>query len=343
MKSSVFAAEFQAGSTWIPVAAVDQKTTISDGDKINTISLSKESLESNLKGWTGGYINVNHEDNGEIEGLKIEAAKFEDDLLYFKVNQKLAEFIQNTASTGRSIEIDKMNIVDNVVMSFNGLGLAVLYPPFKPACTADMGCSATPLETSGSSGAIKTIFSKLADKLKSQSFMDSMTETSGTDPNLEQTMTEETDKLKFAKMEADKSRDEALEEIKTLKFSLVEKETILTEKDSIISDKDTLITEQTERLKFYADAEVKAAEKLKDDQWETLKSSIPPGKFHKPEDEAALKKEFTDDPATFAVKMATFEKVAPTTESGAEFTAGTGSDEAEDLKVIDEFNQRVGA
>jgi len=330
MKSSVFAAEFQAGSTWIPVAAVDQKTTISDGDKINTISLSKESLESNLKGWTGGYINVNHEDNGEIEGLKIEAAKFEDDLLYFKVNQKLAEFIQNTASTGRSIEIDKMNIVDNVVMS-------------KPACTADMGCSATPLDTSGSSGAIKTIFLKLADKLKSQSFMDSMTETAGTDPNLEQTMTEETDKLKFGKMEADKSRDEALEEIKTLKFSLVEKETILTEKDSIISDKDTLITEQTERLKFYADAEVKAAEKLKDDQWETLKSSIPPGKFHKPEDEAALKQEFTDDPATFAVKMATFEKVAPTTESGAEFTAGTGSDEAEDLKAIDEFNQRVGA
>ena len=350
-KSAVFMSTFTNNSQWIPVAAVNQKTTLEDG---KTITLSKESLESNLESWKGGYINVNHEDNGEIYGLKIEDAKFENELLQFKVSKKLAEFIQNTASSGRSIEINNMDIVKDVVMSYSGLGLAVLYPPYTPACTTDMGCSSIeddgwkPVTTSKNEilsddtdnpSAIRAIFTKLADKLKSQSFMDSMIENSGTDPNLEKTMTEETDTLKFAKMEAEKSRDEAKEEVKTLKFSLVEKDTALKEKDGIISDKDTLITEQTERLKFYADAEVAAAAKLKEDQWDTLKTSIPPGKFHKPEDEAALKKEFFDDPAAFTIKFAAMDRVAPQGESGAEFTGDQATQEATDMAVA----ERLGA
>ena len=310
--TSLYSGKFAAGSTWIPVAAVGQETTLRNGDHIK---LSKDSLESNLESWKGGYINVNHVDNGEIEGLKIEDAKFEGDLLYHKVSKRLAEFILNSASSGRSIEINKMVFEDNedpvkVVTEYNGLGLSVLYPPLTPSCTIDMGCSSSNLTTGFTD---------------SQSFVNNTIETSGTDPNLEQSMTEETDKLKFAKIEAEKSRDEALKEVETLKFSLVEMEKTFKAKDATISDKDTLITEQTDRLKFYAEAEAKAAEKLKGDQWDILKSSIPPGKFHKPEDEAALKKEFLDDPASFAVKMTSWKREDPTGESGAEFTAGAST------------------
>jgi len=291
------------------------------------IFLSRESLESNLDSWKGGYINVNHADGGEITGFKIEDAKFENDLLYHKVNPKVAEFIRNPASSGRSIEINILERVGETIMSFVGKGLAVLFPPQKPACTTDMGCFSGDGNVPEQS-AIKEIFTKLSDKLKSHSFVDNTIETSGNDPNLETSMTEDIEKLTSARVEAEHGRDEALKVVETLKFSLVEKDSVIIEKDKILADKDALLKEQTERLKFYADAEAAAAAKLKEDQFEILKSSIPVGKFHKPEDEAALKAEFINDPAAFAVKMMSWKREDPKGESGAEFTSGTGGEQS---------------
>lgn len=310
-------------SNWIPVAAVGQSTTLLNGKKVY---VSETALKSNLDSWKGGYINVNHAINGKIDDFVIEDAKFENDLLYFKASNKLTEFIENTASSGRSIEFMIQEIDDDgKIELYTGLGLSVLYPPLTPSCTADMGCSSSNLNTEHK-GTVRTIFSQLADKLKSQSFMDSMTETTGTDPNLEKTMTEDTDKLTFAKMEAEKDRDEALKDLETLKFSLVEKDTALVEKDGIISNKDTLITEQTGLLKSFQDAEVAAAENVKEDQWDILKSNIPVGMMHKEEDVAVLKQEFLDDPAAFSVKLMSWQKEGARGKSGAEFTeAGDGN------------------
>ena len=332
-KSAVLTSAIKAKSDWIPVAAIDQQTTLSLKSGDVTLTISEEALANHLDTWTGGYINVNHEDNGEITGMKIEAAKFENGLLYHKVNPKLAEFIRNSASSGRSIEVQPLKIVNNKVVEFNGLGLSVLYPPFVPACGPDMGCS------SHSSIGGNTMDDKSQSMLKRfenllHSFKkDNLIEDSGTDPNLEKTMNEDIEKLTSAKIDAEHGRDEALKEVETLKSSLVEKEGVLTDKDKTIS-------EQTGRLKSYETAEAEAATKLKDEQWETLKSSIPAGKLHKPEDADALKKEFLDDPASFAVKVASFKKEDPQGESGAEFTGD--STRNEDQKSISELKESTG-
>ena len=299
-------------SDWIPVAADGQQARISSefGDVI--VHYADGALGLNLESWIGGYINVNHADNGEIKSFTIEDAKFENGLLYHKVNPKVADFIRNSASSGRSIEAKLLKIVDEKVVECSGLGLSVLYPPYTPACTADMGCSST------GNSAIKEVFTKLANTLKSHSFNDSTNEEAGTDPNLETNKMEEIEKLTSARIAAETSRDEALKEVETLKSSRVEMDTVLTEKDKTIS-------EQTERLKSYETAEAEAAAKLKDDQWDTLKSSIPAGKLHKEEDAEALKQEFLGDPAGFAVKMASWKREDPQGESGAEYPGTDGS------------------
>ena len=128
---------------------------------------------------------------------------------------------------------------------------------------------------------------------------------------------EEIEKLTSARIAAETSRDEALKENENLKSSLVEKDTALTDKDKTIS-------EQTERLESYETAEAEAATKLKEDQWDSLKSSIPAGKLHKEVDAAKLKEEFLTDPAGFAVTLASFKMEDPQGESGTEFV-GDGS------------------
>lgn len=308
-------------SNWIPVAAIDQVTVLTLKSGKIKLSISEEALANHLDSWKGGYINVNHQDNGEIDIFEIEDAKFEDGMLYHKVSSDAADFIRNTASSGRSIEIKPLQIVDNKVIEYTGLGLSVLYPPFTPACGPEMGCSSSGEQT----GPVKDIFTKLAHKLKSHS---SMNEDSGTEnnPNLETTNMDDIEKLTSARIEAEHSRDEALKKINTLKSSLVDKDKSIEEKDKLISENATLVTdrdktisEQTDKLKSYADAEAAAAEKLKDDQWEILKSNIPPGKVHKQEDADILKQEFLADPASFAVKMASWKLEDPTGESGSEF------------------------
>ena len=311
-------------SDWIPVAAIDQQTTLSFKSGNVTLTISEEALKNHLDSWKDGYINVNHEDGGKIDGLKIQDAKFENGMLYHKVSPKVAEFIRNSASSGRSIEVQPLKIIDNKMVEFNGLGLAVLYPPYVPACGPEMGCSShssigdkTMDDKSTAQSAVRDVFTKLAETLKSHSFNDSTNEEAGTDPNLEKTMNEDIEKLTSAKIEAEHGRDEARKEVETLTSSLVEKETAL-------SNKDKTISEQTERLKSYETAEAEAATKLKDDQWEIAKSSIPPGKIHKTEDHDAVKKVFMEDPHGYIVMTSSWQKEDPRGESGAEHV-GDGS------------------
>lgn len=343
-------------SDWIPVAAIDQKTRLSLKSGDVTLTISEDALSNHLDSWTGGYINVNHENNGKIDTFEIEGAKFEDGMLYHKVGQDVAEFIRNSASSGRSIEIQPLKIIDNKVVEYNGLGLSVLYPPFKPACGPDMGCSSTgtsldkdklwqEAETDTQDG-IKEIFTKLAHKLKLQSSMNHMNVESWTGPYKEKTMNEDIEKLTSARIGAEHGRDEAIKEVETLKSSLVDKEKSIEEKDKLISEKSDLVTdqektisEQTDKLKSYADAEVAAADKLMDERWETAKSSIPPGKIHKQEDHDALKKIFVEDPHEYIATSSTWKRENPTGESGADHTPESNDD---DLALIDELNLKAG-
>ncbi|MCK4814940.1 hypothetical protein KA005_04145 [bacterium] len=321
-RSDVFTSKLTQESDWVPVAAIGQQTTLSLKSGSVTLSIAEVALKSNLKSWKGGYINVNHENNAAIDGYKIEDAKFEDGLLHFKVDSKVSTLIRNEATSGRSIEIKPTKIVKNEVIEFTGLGLSVLFPPYVPACSTEMGCS------NKGENIIKTTFNKLANIAKSNSYLtDEGNLEHSKDPIKEQTMSEEIDKLVSARIAAESSRDEALKEIETLKSSLGEKDTLYTEGEK-------LYNEQTELLKSYKEKEAVAAEKLKEDQWDILKSSIPPGKIHKAEDEAALKKEFLEDPSAFAVKMTSFKLEDVRGESGSEFDQ---KETDEDTKTVMEL------
>jgi len=317
---------------WIPVAAVDQKAIMTTPAGKVTLNLSEDALKANLDSWKGGYVNINHADSAEIKHFKIEDAKFEDGMLYHKVSEAAAEFIKQPASSGRSIEVKMSKIEDNKVMSYDGLGLSVLFPPYKPACNAEMGCSSLDDTPKNSKNIISEVFSALALKLKLSSSID---EESGTgsfqDPNLEAKNMEADDimKLTSALAESKSGQEDARKEIMTLRSSLTEAET------TVKSQEDLLKATSAKLEVFEKEAKI-AAEKLSEDQWTKLVSSIPPGKVHKKEDHDALKKEFMEDPAGFNLKLVSFlaEKSGASGESGASFVQGGDSNEAEDFKLL---------
>lgn len=332
-RSQILTSAIDDTTEWIPVAAIDQKTVLTLASGQVTLQISEGALAGNLDTWKGGYINVNHMDNAEVRQFKIEDAKFEDGLLYHKVSPEAATFIRQVAASGRSIEVQPLEIKDNKVVSYNGLGLSVLFPPYKPACNADMGCSSLPTE---SQSIISKVFSALAEKAKLNSFMETMIEESGNDSfrdlNLEVSNMEANEiiKLTSALATAESGQEEAKKEIVTLKSSLAEQE-------ATVKDQTDQLKVMTEKLKSYEAAEATAAEKLQGDRWVTLKSSIPKGQVDTPEKEAALKKEFLEDPSGFNLKMVSFmaEKEDPRGESGSSHTQGATSSEVEDFKILE--------
>jgi seryl-tRNA synthetase len=202
------------------------------------------------------------------------------------------------ASTGRSVEMLTLSVdSDNSITAYEGRGLSVLFAPHKPTCTKEMGCfSASKRQT------LKEFFETLAHKTKSNLSFGKVPEK---DIEQETTMATETDMLKSQLTEATKSRDEAQEEANLLKASL--------------SEKDELIEEQKATIAKFEEAEAAREATRKDEQWNILKSSMPPGMTHKPEDEAALKQKFLDDPASFAVEMANLKFESARGKDGAEF------------------------
>ena len=95
-------------------------------------------------------------------------AKFKNGMLHHKVSSEAAKFIRQSATSGRSIEVQPLKIKENKVIAYKGLGLSVLFPPYKPACNAEMGCSSLLNE---SQNVISDIFSKLAEKVKLKSLI----------------------------------------------------------------------------------------------------------------------------------------------------------------------------
>lgn len=334
-KSQILTSAIESDTEWIPVATIDQKTFLTlDSGKV-ALSISKEALAGNLDTWKDGYINVNHMNDAEVKQFKIEDAKFENDMLYHKVSREAADFIRQDAAAGRSIEVHPLKIEGNKVISYDGLGLSVLFPPYKPACNAEMGCSSIPNE---SRNIISRFFNSLAEKAKSNSFMETMTEESGTgsstDFNSEANDMEADSILKLtsALAEAKSDQEDAKKEIITLKSSLAESETTVeTQKGEM--------KEMTEKLKVHDDAKEVADKKLQDDRWEKIKAKIPKGKLGTPEAEAALKKEFVEDPSGFNLKMIDFmsDREDPKGESGSTHASGSNADDSEKaaFKILD--------
>lgn len=329
-KSQILTSALGEGDVeWIPVAAIDQKAVMQTPAGGVTLNISEGALANNLESWKGGYININHTAGAKVKQFKIEDAKFEDGMLYHKVSKEAAEFIQQTASSGRSIEVRMSKIEGNKVTAYDGLGLSVLFPPYKPACNSEMGCSSL-LDESKST--IDKIFSVLAEKIKSNSSNDEeLGKELSQNSNSEVKNMEATDimKLTSALAEAKSGQEDARKEILTLKSSLTEAETA-------VKSKEDLLKATSAKLETFEKAAEVAAAKLKEDQWAKIVSSIPAGKVHKPEDAEALKKEFMDDPAGFNLKLVSFlsEKPGSSRESGANFVQDAGSDEVEDFKLL---------
>ena len=319
-KSAIFtSSESPLGDEWLAVAAIGQQTSFALKSGIVTLTVAEEALKSNLESWVGGYINVNHENDAEINDLEILEAKFVDPNLYFRVNDAAAELINNPSSTGRSFEIQPLRLgPENTVLEYNGLGLSVLYPPYKPACSEDMGCSQK-------QSAIKRTWSALIDKLKSSS-SGMIEETGEFNPDKESNMKpEDIEKLTSAKFTAVAERDAALKEVETLKSSLESKETLITEGTETMASKDKEIAAQAERLKSFEAAEADAEVVRKEKQWDTMKSKLPPGSISKPEDAEVLKSKFESDPAAFAIEVADMRLENPRGESGQTYPQGAST------------------
>ena len=329
-RSQILTSALNEGTEWIPVAAIDQKIFLTLTSGKVELNIAEEALADNLDTWKGGYINIDHDDGTKLKQFKIEEAKFKNGMLHHKVSSEAAKFIRQSATSGRSIEVQPLKIKENKVIAYKGLGLSVLFPPYKPACNAEMGCSSLLNE---SQNVISDIFSKLAEKVKLKS---SINTEPGSDPNMDPNSEandmepQEIIKLTSALAKAETGQEAAEKEIVTLKSSLAEHE--LTEKTQSGE-----LKVMTDKLKVYEDAEKVAAEKLTEDQWKTLKLSIPKGKIDTAETEAALKADFVKDPAGFNLKMVTFaaERENPKGASGSTHTSETTSEEAEDFKILE--------
>ena len=317
-KTAVFKSEINTKCVWIPVAAPGQESSGVLSGKFFKLNISEEALKSNLDSWKGGYINVDHEDGTKLKDYKIEDAKFENGLLYHKVDPDIVAFLAHEAISGSSIEIFPTKIEGDFVSEYMGKGLSLLFSPKKPACSKEMGCS--------NNKSFKEKIDTATLAIKSRLFNKNDALASELIPKQETTMTSETDILKSQLTSAEDARDEAIRERDLLKSSL--------------SEKDVLISEQADKIAKFEAAEAARLEAVKDEQWNVLKSSIPRGMTHRPEDEAALKAEFLADPGAFAVKMLSWKKEASRGVSGAAYVPDVN--ENEDIRALREMNVKLG-
>lgn len=309
------------GYKWVSVAAPGQTGALTLGSTQIPFEITEDALKSNLDMWEGAHINVNHVDGTQIKDFKISAAKYEDENLHVKVTDQIAEFLLSPATSGTSIEVKPLKLDSSGnVLEIKPLGLSALYPPLKPACSKEMGCDTDINKISSSkSNLLNSTFNKLAGKVKSHSFHTN--EASGIhNPTEDKNMSTEIETLTSARIEAESKLGEALKENVTLTSSLSDKESLIAEQTTTLEARDATIVEQADALKVFKDAEVVAAEELKETQWTTIASSLAPGLTHKKEDADALKAEFMKDPAGFSVKLSSMKLVSSTAESGSQHT-----------------------
>lgn len=317
-KTDVFKSEINSECVWIPVAAPGQESSGVLSGKYFKLNISEEALKSNLDTWKGGYINVDHKNGTKLKDYLIEDAKFENGLLYHKVSPDIVDFLTHESISGSSIEIFPTKIDGQFVSEYHGRGLSILFAPKIPACSKEMGCSHN-----------KSFKQKVGDAtsvIKSHLFNKSDALASELIPEQETTMTTETEVLKSQLTSAEEARDEAIKENNLLKSSL--------------SEKDVLISEQATKIAKFEEAEAIREAARKDEQWNILKSSMPPGMTHKPEDEAALKQKFIDDPASFAVEMANIKFESARGSSGSQFVPD--NNEEDGIAQMRELNKALG-
>jgi cation transport regulator len=121
--------------------------------------------------------------------------------------------------------------------------------------------------------------------------------------------------LNNTNMESNQMTEDKVNELtQQLEISNKEKETLTGEIDGlkqIIADKDV-------QLKVFAQKEADALKVTRENQWQTIKKSIP-GPTHKAEDEQKLRTEFEADPYGFAVKLTEFKNKELPGKEGVEF------------------------
>jgi len=113
------------------------------------------------------------------------------------------------------------------------------------------------------------------------------------------------------------------------------------EKDGLLEVANKTIADNKTRLEEFEQKEADALVARRNEQWKTIKSSIPVGLTHKEEDADALRKEWETDPFAFSTKLVGFEQKAATPPSGNEY-AGSSDADAEDMAFISNMNKTLG-
>jgi cation transport regulator len=127
--------------------------------------------------------------------------------------------------------------------------------------------------------------------------------------------------------------DIANKEIDGLKASVTERDGQLEVANKTISDYEL-------KIKEFEQKEAEALVIKRDEQWTTIKNSIPKGLTHKAEDEQALRAEWESDPFAFTAKIAEIKIANKTAPSGNEFVPG--GEEEDGIAQMRELNKALG-
>jgi len=105
-----------------------------------------------------------------------------------------------------------------------------------------------------------------------------------------------------------------------------------------ISEKEGQIKEKEEAIKTLQQKIETYEQEKRDAEWVSMKADLPVGIIHKPEDEAAMRKEFDENPRAFVKRIVAMKKPdAPGKKEGTEVV-----DEAVEFKKLDESWKKAG-
>jgi len=322
---------------WLPVAKANQTKITEEGEKI---ILTEEALVKSVNTWKGGKVTINHKE--PVDGLEILDAKYDKPFLRMLFDKAIEKLFTNTDSSGWSVETDNIEFDGNKIISCEGVGISILYPPHLPACTREMGCyetitdpTITDFHIANFSGRVLSAESEGYIR-KARDALDAMLKKvlNVANANKEKDKGVKNQEENLAKKKMDEEERKEL----TSKF-----ETANTELEKIKAEIETAKTEHETEVKALKDSitafEQKETDEKKailDAEWETLKKEhIPPGLTNKEEDEKALREQFEQSPHEFMLKLVGFEHKTGTDEEGNEFT-GSDDDIAAILKERDE-------
>jgi len=319
------------GADWLPVAKAEQVKQLSDGKKM---VLTEQALKSSVGTWAGGPVSINHKVEIPGEKLTILGDKYERPFLYLKLSPEVIALFRDSDASGWSVELDNLKFDDSgeKIIEGSGVGISLLFLPHVPACTREMGCNET-MVSFEVFGDERTAFEEDGmSKLKAAYAM--LKEyLFGTEHGNFQRNEQEGNRKEVKKIEM----DEAVE--KQLRSDLDETKKAKAQMENELKQRDDTLAELTKRIAAFEQVEKDRKTKERETQWEQVKKILPPGKTHKPEDEAKLKAMFMQDPYAILVELAGMSRPAGTTAEGEEFE----SQDADDGQaVIDAVEKEAG-